>query len=157
MLQKAALAKENRDFASCVAQRPPAQFLRPAVRQKARPVIWRSADAPMTGTIYRLPDDMTLQRGYTYTYLPDGRAMRVPSMNRLQVRAAAEGHQENENTDIVEALQQLITGKRKTGSKASFDPMGRANKQAADARNPVRGPPERVQGQGIRPMPVQFA
>ena len=59
--------------------------------------------------------------------------------------------------DIVEALQQLITGKRKTGSKASFDPMGRANKQAADARNPVRGPPERVQGQGIRPMPVQFS
>ena len=60
------------------------------VLPKARPVIWRSADHPMPGTIYRLPDDMSLQRGITYTFLPDGRSLRVPAMNRLDVRAAAQ-------------------------------------------------------------------
>ena len=63
----------------------------------------------MPGTIYRLPDDLTLQRGITYTFLPDGRALRVPSMNRMSVRAAAQGHQENEDSDVVEALTQLIS------------------------------------------------
>ena len=109
----------------------------------------------MPGTIYRLPDDMTLQRGITYTFLPDGRSIRVPAMNRLDVRAAAQSHQEGEDGDIIQALQQILSGKR---GKARFDGQGRAQGPAAPA--PVgrrRGPAARrdVQGEGMRGMPVE--
>ena len=67
--------------------------------------MWRYYDHPMRGTIFRLPDNLSLQRGITYTFRDDGRQMRVPSMNRLEVRAAAQGHQENEDGDIMKALQ----------------------------------------------------
>jgi len=106
----------------------------------------------MPGTIYRLPDDTTLQRGITYTFLPDGRSIRVPAMNRLDVRAAAQGHQEGEDGDIMQALQQILSGKR---GKASFDGQGRARRAPADRRE--RGPAARrdVRGQGMRRMPVE--
>ena len=121
------------------------------VLPKAKPVIWRSADHPIPGTIYRLPDDMTLQRGITYTFLPDGRSIRVPAMNRLDVRAASHSHQEKEDDDIVQALQQILSGKR---GGPSFDGKGRA-KQAADRE---RGPAPRrdVHGEGMRGMPVDM-
>jgi len=131
------------------------------VLPKAKPVIWRSADQPMPGTIYRLPDDTTLQRGITYTFLPDGRSIRVPAMNRLDVRAAAQGHQEGEDGDIMQALQQILSGKR---GKASFDGQGRARRAPADRRAapggrraPERGPAARrdVRGEGMRRMPVE--
>ena len=130
---------------------------------KARPVHWRFSDNPRPGTIYRLPDDLTLQRGITYTFLPDGRSIRVPAMNRLEVRAAAQGHQENEDTDIVEALQQLLSGKRPTAGKAAFDGVGRANRRrpGRNARNrpDARGPAARneVQGAGMRGMMMEDA
>tara|TARA_B100000809_G_scaffold213444_1_gene217790 strand:- start:44 stop:394 length:351 start_codon:yes stop_codon:yes gene_type:complete len=115
--------------------------------------MWRFHDHPMPGTIYRLPDDLTLQRGITYTFLPDGRRMRVPAMNRLDVRAEAQGHQENEDTDIAQALKQLLGGKKPTGDDARFDRAGRARRphrqQAAPA---VR---RDVHGQGMRGIPMQ--
>ena len=132
------------------------------VLPKAKPVIWRSADHPMPGTIYRLPDDMSLQRGITYTFLPDGRSIRVPAMNRLDVRAAAQSHQEGEDDDIMQALQQILSGKR---GKASFDGQGRAHRRARPTgsprrpagKAPVRGPAARrdVRGEGMRGMPVE--
>ena len=148
-------AKLEKQRLSRIAQRPPASHRVAKVLPKAKPVIWRSADHPMPGTIYRLPDDMTLQRGITYTFLPDGRSIRVPAMNRLDVRAAAQGHQEGEDGDIMQALQQILTGKR---GKASFDGQGRAQGPAAPA--PVgrrRGPAARrdVRGEGMRGMPVE--
>ena len=127
------------------------------VLPKARPVIWRSADHPMPGTIYRLPDDMSLQRGITYTFLPDGRSLRVPAMNRLDVRAAAQSHQDGEDGDIMQALQQILSGKR---GKATFDDQGRARRPAdqrvAGQRAPQRGPlPRRdMHGEGVRGMAV---
>ena len=116
----------------------------------------------MPGTIYRLPDDLTLQRGITYTFLPDGRSMRVPAMNRLDVRAAAQGHQEDEDKDIIQALQQILKGKRQTGGAPRFNEQGRAHRLAperggpAGRRGAVRGPPARreVDGQGLRNMPI---
>ena len=126
----------------------------------AKPVSWRFADSPMTGTIFRLPDDMRLQRGITYTYLPDGRSMRLPSMNRLLVRASASSHQESENQDIVQALQQMIKGKRPVAGSARFDHMGRAHvpmgRRIGNAM-PRRGPPARnqVRGDGLRGIPIE--
>ena len=130
---------------------------------KAKQVHWRFADHPRPGSIYRLPDDMSLH-GITYTYLPDGRSMEVPSMNRMMVRASAEGHQEDENQDIMSALQQIISGKRPTAGKARFDHMGRAHVPegrragAGGARAaPRRGPPARNQvvGEGLRGLPIE--
>ena len=54
----------------------------------------------MVGTIFDLPDDMRLQRGMTFTILPDGRMLRVPAMSRIEVRAHADSHEQdggNEN------------------------------------------------------------
>lgn len=112
----------------------------------------------MPGTIYRLPDDLTLQRGITYTFLPDGRALRVPSMNRMSVRAAAQGHQENEDSDVVEALTQLISGKKPVPGRASFDKIGRASGNRV-RRNPVRTDPpgRRAPGAGLRPAQIADA
>ena len=92
--------KELRELYSSLPQRASAEYLRPRRLEKARPVHWRYADRPRSGTIYDLPDDLTLQRGITYTFLPDGKAIRVPAMNRLNVRAAAQGHQEDEDGDM---------------------------------------------------------
>jgi hypothetical protein len=111
----------------------------------------------MPGSIYHLPDDTSLQRGITYTILPDGRSIRVPAMNRLDVRASAQGHQEGQDGDIMQALQQILTGKR---GKASFDGQGRARRGRRGApvgrRAPERGPAPRreVQGEGMRGMHV---
>ena len=144
---RAKLAKQQM---SRVAQIAPASHRVAKVLPKAKPVIWRCADHPMPGTIYRLPDDRTLQRGITYTFLPDGRSIRVPAMNRLDVRASAESHREDEDGDIVEALQQILMGKR---GKASFDGQGRARGRRA----PERGPAAQrdVRGEGMRAMPLQ--
>ena len=107
----------------------------------------------MTGTIYRLPDDLTLQRGITYTFLPDGRRMRVPAMNRLDVRASAQGHQDNEDEGIAEALKKLLTGKKPTGNDARFDRVGRARRPHQAAHGPAIQ--RDVYGQGMRGLPVQ--
>jgi len=104
----------------------------------------------MTGTIFRLPDDLTLQRGITYTFLPDGRRMRVPAMNRLDVRAASQGHQENEDSDIIEALQQILTGKKPTAGKARFNRQGRAQRAVPPGPMPRRD----AHAQGMRRIPI---
>ena len=88
----------------------------------------------MPGTIFRLPDNMSLQRGITYTILPDGRMLKVPSMSRIMVRAAASTHDENDDSDIIQALSNLVAGKK--------PPPGRQRLQ----RGP-RGP--LVGGQGL--------
>ena len=85
---------------------------------------WRSWDRPRVGTIYRLPDDLSLQRGITYTILPDGRNLRVPAMNRLVVRSQAQSHDDNEGNDIVQALQDMLKGKKPVKGRARFNRHG---------------------------------
>ena len=113
----------------------------------------------MTGTIFRLPDDMQLQRGITYTILPDDRMMQVPAMNRMEVRAASQGHQEDENHDMMEALQQLLQGKKPVQGKARFNRRGQAHGARVQAHHGVvRGAPAPLQavvGEGLRPVGVE--
>ena len=66
----------------------------------------------MPGTIFRLPDDTGLQRGITYTILPDGKMIQVPSMSRMMVRAASSSHDENDEQSIAKALKSLLEGKK---------------------------------------------
>ena len=80
----------------------------------------------MTGTIFRLPDDRVLQRGLTYTILPDGRSLRVPAMSRLSVRADSQSHEENGDHDIMEALQNILKGKKPVQGKARHNRLGQA-------------------------------
>jgi hypothetical protein len=114
---------------------------------------WRFYDHPMPGTIFRLPDDLSLQRGITYTFLPDGRRLRVPSMNRLQVRAESQSHQEGHDSDIVQALQDIISGKKPVSGRPSFNQRGRAHRVPAHRR--VEGYPGRqIRGEGLRPVGI---
>ena len=86
--------------------------------------MWRSWDRPRVGSIYRLPDDLSLQRGITYTIMPDGKSLRVPAMNRLVVRSQAESHTEDEGRSIVQALQNIIAGKKPLKGQARFNRHG---------------------------------
>ena len=80
----------------------------------------------MVGTIFRLPDDRFLQRGVTFTIMPDGRSLRVPAMSRLNVRADSQSHEENGDHDIVEALQNILKGKKPVAGKARHNRLGQA-------------------------------
>ena len=71
----------------------------------------------MEGTIFRLPDDTALQRGVTFTILPDGRSLRVPAMSRLQVRAASQSHEEGDGQDMMQALKDILKGKKSVSGR----------------------------------------
>ena len=88
---------------------------------------WRSWDRPMTGTIFRLPDDMRLQRGITYTIMPDGRSLRVPTMNRMQVRAESESHEQDQGKGMMQALQDILKGKKPVPGRVHHNRRGRAH------------------------------
>ena len=79
-------------------------------------------------------------------------------MNRMQVRAASQGHQEDENHDMMEALQQLLQGKKPVQGKARFNRRGQAHGARVQAhRGGVRGAPapmQAVAGEGLRPIAV---
>ena len=119
--------------------------------------MWRFYDRPMPGSIYRLPDDRTLQRGITYTFLPDGKAIRVPAMNRMQVRAESQGHQEGEDDDIMQTLTKLLSGKKDPKQYRNRRPHGqRQPGQRAPRGGMARDDPgEPDHGAGLRPLNVQ--
>jgi len=107
---------------------------------------WRSWDRPRTGTIFRLPDDMHLQRGITFTILPDGRSLRVPSMSRMQVRAESQGHEENADHDVMQALTDILQGKKPVAGRARHNRRGQAvgNRREQDGIRAGR--------EGLRPV-----
>ena len=113
----------------------------------------------MPGSIYRLPDDRTLQRGITYTFLPDGRRIRVPAMNRMEVRAESQGHQEGEDGDIMQKLTRLLSGKKDPSRNRRRGVRGGG--RIPGQRAPERGgmalvdPGEPDHGAGLRPLNVQ--
>ena len=90
----------------------------------------------MVGTIYRLPDDIQLQRGITFTILPDGQSMRVPVMHRQEVRAQNETHTQNEQHDMVQALQDILQGKKPMPGRARFNRQGQAHGNRVEVAAP---------------------
>ena len=111
----------------------------------------------MPGSIYRLPDDRTLQRGITYTFLPDGKRIRVPAMNRMQVRAESQSHQEGEDGDIMQKLTRLLSGKKDPHRNRHRVPGQRIPGQRAPGRGGMArdDPGEPDHGAGLRPVDVQ--
>ena len=111
----------------------------------------------MPGSIYRLPDDLTLQRGITYTFLPDGKRIRVPAMNRMQVRAESQGHQEGEDADVMQALTALLSGKKKAPRQRRGAGPGGFARQRPGIRGGLarEDPNEPDHGAGLRPVAVQ--
>ena len=92
---------------------------------------WRSWDRPMVGTIFRLPDDKYLQRGITFTIMPDGRPLQVPAMSRLQVRAESQSHEETNDKGMMQALQDLLKGRKPTQGRARHNRRGRLHQFGA--------------------------
>ena len=114
--------------------------------------MWRSYDRPMPGSIFRLPDIISLQRGITYTILPDGRRLRVPAMTRLDVRAAAENHTDNQGHDMVQALTDILSGKKPVPGRSRINNRGQAHGNRVQLQAPVRGDPVRYDPrEGLRP------
>ena len=81
----------------------------------------------MIGTIFRLPDEKTLQRGFTFTILPDGRSLRVPSMSKLEVRALSQSHEQDGDHDMMQALQDILMGKKPVDGRARMNRAGQAH------------------------------
>ena len=100
---------------------------------------WRFLDRPRPGSVYRLPDNTALQRGITFTVIPDGRRMQVPPMFRNEVQALAEKHQASENADIVQALQNIIQGRKPQPNEARLGADGRVHRGRR-----VPAPPHRI-------------
>ena len=110
----------------------------------------------MPGTIFRRRDDSRLQRGITYTILPDGKSLRVPDMHRMNVRAAADSHEQDQHGDT-----DLLKGKKPVPGRARYNRHGQAhgNRIQHDAeKGRVRGaPPPYDPNEGLRrgDMPME--
>ena len=106
----------------------------------------------MVGTIFRLPDAVQLVRGITFTILPDGRSLRVPAMNRNQVRAQSQGHDDDQSKKIMQALQDVLSGKRPVEGRAAFNRRGTAKTLQRVQQRQIAQAFAPVEGAGLRPM-----
>ena len=115
----------------------------------------RSWDRPRPGTIFRLPDIPSLVRGVTFTIMPDGKHMRVPTMNRQLVKAQNQQHADSESGDIMQALQDILQGKKPVDDRARFDHVGRVRRHAGRVpRQQAQMRPDAGMGRGgLRPVP----
>ena len=103
----------------------------------------------MPGTIFRLPDITSLVRGVTFTIMPDGKHMRVPTMNRVEVRAQNELHANNQSGDVMQALQDILKGKKPIGGRAQFDQNGRVRHRVGRVGPPVRAQVREPRSKGL--------
>ena len=75
------------------------------------PCAYRYTDYPRPGSIYRLPDDMRLQRGPTLVRLPGGREVRVPATERRSIATASQGHDMNSAQSKMAMMMAILSGK----------------------------------------------
>ena len=96
------------------------------------PCAFRYTDYPRPGSIYRLPDDMRLQRGPTLVRLPGGREVRVPATERRSLATASQGHDMNTAQSKMAMMMAILSGKP-TNPEA---PAGWKHAPAAPRREP---------------------
>ena len=75
------------------------------------PCAHRYTDYPMPGSIFRLPDDMRLQRGPTLVRLPGGREVRVPATERRSVATPSQQHDMNSAQARMQMMMAILAGK----------------------------------------------
>ena len=87
--------------------------------------------------------------------MPDGKHQRVPTMNRQVVKAENQQHADSESGDIMQALQDILKGKKPVDDRARFDHMGRVRRHAGGApRGQAQVRPDAGMGRGgLRPVP----
>jgi len=98
---------------------------------------------------------MQLQRGITFTIMPDGQSVRVPAMSRLQVRAESQSHDEDGGHDMMQALADILKGKKPVPGRARNNRFGQAHGNRVEGhRGGIRGDPIQGvrQGGGLRPI-----
>ena len=145
---------QNRTLVACL--RPNAPLVGNLVLPTfTKEMAWRFHDHPMRGTIFRLPDDMSLQRGITFTILPDGKMIQVPSMSRMMVRAASSSHDENDEQQIVKALQDILKGK-KSDARPRDRRRPHIQREPANQRGQIPILPVQ-RGEGLRPAIIEEA
>ena len=75
-------------------------------------------------------------------------------MSRLSVRAKADSHGHDEHDDIVQALTDLLEGKKPVKGRARFNKHGQAHGnrvQHQSGNKPIRGgPPRYDRNEGLR-------
>ena len=106
----------------------------------------------MPGTIFRLPDDSNLQRGITFTILPDGRSLRVPAMSRFTVRAESQKHEQDGDKNMMQALQDILHGKKPVKKRARFRRDGSVGVQSGNRPGVRAGPAPVDPNAGFRPV-----
>jgi len=84
---------------------------------KPGPCAYRFTNYDRKGAIWRLPDDERLQRGYTYTILPDGRMVKVPASLKQKVHAPSQVHEQKHGSEMVELLKSLMEGRKLPGGE----------------------------------------
>ena len=142
-------------YSSSTPQRAPSIATSKSALHKLKEMAHRSWDRPRPGTIFRLPDIPSLVRGVTFTIMPDGKHMRVPTMNRLVVKAQNQQHADTESGDIMQALQDILKGKKPVDDRARFDHVGRVRRHAGGgAHHHAQMRPDAGMGRGaLRPVP----
>ena len=77
-------------------------------------------------------------------------------MNRLVVKAQNQQHADTESGDIMQALQDILKGKKPVDDRARFDHVGRVRRHAARGapRGQAQVRPDAGMGRGgLRPVP----
>ena len=98
---------------------------------------WRFFDQPLRGWVYRTPDDLSLQRGITFTILPDGRRLRVPRMQKVyRDNTENDVHDDQYGADMARLLADMLGGRKRGGRRRPARVAREFGKKAADA--PVR-------------------
>ena len=135
-----------------------------AVRQAERAALtgvnstWRFFDQPLRGWVYRTPDDLSLQRGITFTILPDGRRLRVPRMQKVyRDNTDNDVHDDQYGGNMAMLLADILggrkpgTGKRRGPVRVDRDygkhgPQGPVRHQMVPSDDPIGHPHDLPRG-----------
>lgn len=104
---------------------------------------WRFYDHPRPGSIYRLPDIPSLTRGVTYTFMPNGKKMKVPAQTKRTV--SMHSHDQIEGEGFAEALKKLLAGNHDPSDKFQKSMFDQPKKSSLFERRPIN-PGPRIAG-----------
>jgi hypothetical protein len=84
------------------------------------PMAYRFADYPRPGSIYRLPDIVSLVRGPTLVRMPSGQDIRVDARLKMESPNPANVHDEAKGQSSLEDLLKILKGDKRQGPPPGF-------------------------------------